>query len=64
MGTFLAIAGFLLAWLTYHKTFVSPDITEESNNLLGVFITTQKLHLEVQGLLQKYIEEKNESSIV
>jgi len=58
MEIFIGIAGLLIAWLTYNKTFNSkPDVTEERNNLLGVFIATQKLHLEVQSLLQKYIDE-------
>jgi len=58
MEVFIGIAGLLIAWLTYQKTFNSkPD--EERNNLLGIFITTQKLHLEVQSILQKYIDEHN-----
>lgn len=58
MEIFIGIAGLLIAWLTYQKTFHSkPD--EERNNLLGVFLTTQKLHLEVQSLLQKYIADNN-----
>ena len=58
MEIFIGIAGLIIAWLTYHKTFNSkPD--EERNNLLGIFMATQKLHLEVQSLLQKYIDENN-----
>lgn len=60
MEILIGVAGLLIAWLTYHKTFNStPDIREERNNLLGVFITTQKLHLEVQSIIQKYIDENN-----
>lgn len=63
MEIFIGIVGLLIAWLTYQKTFNSkPDVTEERNNLLGVFIATQKLHLEVQSLLQKYIDENNGAS--
>lgn len=58
MEIFIGIAGLFIAWLTYQKTFNSkPD--EERNNLLGVFIATQKLHLEVQSIIQKYIDENN-----
>lgn len=58
MEIFIGIAGLLIAWLTYQKTFNSkPD--EERNNLLAVFKVTQSLHLEVQSLLQKYIDENN-----
>ena len=61
MEVFIGIAGLLVAWFTYQKTFNSkPD--EERNNLLGIFITTQKLHLEVQSILQKYIDENNGAS--
>ena len=60
MEIFIGVAGLLIAWLTYQKTLNSkPDVTEERNNLLGVFIATQKLHLEVQSILQKYIDENN-----
>jgi len=63
MEIFIGIAGLLIAWLTYQKTFNSkPDFTEERNNLLGVFIATQKLHLEVQLLLEKYIDKSNGAS--
>ncbi|MBD0723961.1 hypothetical protein B6A10_02080 [Flavobacterium sp. L1I52] len=55
MDIFIGIAGLVIAWLTYHKTFNS-DLTEEKNNLLGVFLATQKLHLEVQEILQDYID--------
>lgn len=58
MEIVIGIAGLFLAWLTYHKTFNSiPDLNDERNNLLGVFIATQKLHLEVQSILQKYIDD-------
>lgn len=58
MEIFIGIAGLFIAWLTYQKTFnYKPD--EERNNLLGVFIATQKLHLEVQSIIQKYIDENN-----
>ena len=58
MEIFIGIAGLFIAWLTYHKTFnTKPD--EERNNLLGAFIATQKLHLEVQSIIQKYIDENN-----
>lgn len=59
----LAILGFILTVIctyiglkSYDKTF---DISEDRNNLLGVFKATQKLHLEVQLLIQKYIDENN-----
>jgi len=58
MEIFIGIASLIIAWLTYHKTFNSkPD--EERNNLLGIFIVTQKLHLEIQSLLQTYIDEND-----
>lgn len=58
MEVFTGIAGLLIAWLTYHKTFNSkPD--EERNNLLTIFKVTQKIHLEIQLLLQKYIDDNN-----
>ena len=60
MEIFIGVAGLLIAWLTYQKTFNSkPDFSEERNNLLGVFTATQKLHLEVQSLIQKYIEDND-----
>lgn len=60
MEILISIAGLFIAWLTYHKTFNStPNTTEERNNLLAVFITTQKLHLEVQSIIQKYIDDNN-----
>lgn len=58
MELFIGIAGLIITWLTFQKTFYSkPD--EERNNLLGTFIATQKLHLEVQSLLQKYMDEND-----
>ena len=60
MEILIGIAGLFIAWLTYHKTFNStPNTAEERNNLLAVFITTQKLHLEVQSIIQKYIDDNN-----
>lgn len=60
MEIFIGIAGLLIAWLTYQKTFNSkPDVTEEKNNFLAVYTTTQTLSLEVQSLIQKYIDEKD-----
>jgi hypothetical protein len=41
---------------TYYKTF---DTSDEKNNLLAVFKATQRLHLEVQDILQTYIDAKN-----
>lgn len=58
MEVFIGIAGLIIAWLTLQKTFYSKP-NEERNNLLGVFIATQKLHLEVQSLLQKYIDDND-----
>lgn len=55
---FIGIAGLIIAWLTYLKTFNST-LNEERNNLLGVFKATQKLHLEVQIMLQEYIDEND-----
>lgn len=58
MEIFIGLAGLIIAWLTYNKTFNSkPD--EERNNLLGIFIATQKLHLEVQSIIQKYIDDND-----
>lgn len=58
MEIFIGIAGLIIAWLTYQKTFNSkPD--EERNNLLAVFKVTQKLHLEVQSVIQKYIDDND-----
>jgi hypothetical protein len=60
MEIFIGIVGLLIAWLTYQKTFHSvPDTTEYKENMLAVFITTQKLSLEVQSLVQQYIDEKD-----
>ena len=58
MEIFIGIAGLIIAWLTFQKTFYSKP-KEEKDNLLGTFLTTQKLHLEVQSLLQKYIDDNN-----
>lgn len=58
MELFIGIAGLIIAWLTFQKTFYSKP-HKERNNLLSTFIGTQKLHLEVQSLLQKYIEEND-----
>lgn len=56
----IGIIGLIIAWMTYHKTFISSqNIDEEKNNLLGIFKATQNLHLEVQSLIQKYINENN-----
>ncbi|OXB22985.1 hypothetical protein B0A80_13420 [Flavobacterium tructae] len=62
----LGILGFALtaiatyyAWSSHEKTF---DITDDRNNLLGVFKSTQKLHIEFQGIIQKYIDEKQLTS--
>lgn len=56
----IGIIGLFIAWLTYHKTFNStPDASEEKNNLLSVFKATQMLHLDVQLLLEKYINEND-----
>jgi hypothetical protein len=58
MEIFIGVATLIIAWITLHKTFYSKP-HEERNNLLGIFITTQKLHLEVQSILQKYIDEND-----
>lgn len=58
METLIGIAGLFIAWLAYHKTFNGKP-TEERNNLLAVFMVTQKLHLEVQSIIQKYIDEND-----
>ena len=56
----VGIIGLIIAWMTYHKTFISPpDSSEEKNNFLGIFKATQKLHLEVQLLIQKYIDKND-----
>lgn len=61
MEILIGVASLFIAWLTYHKTFnAKPD--EERNNLLAVFKVTQKLHLEVQFLIQKYIDENDGAS--
>lgn len=52
----IALLGLWIAWLTYHRTF---DTTEDKNNFLVYFKVTQDLHLEVQSLLQKYIDNNN-----
>ncbi|ABQ03943.1 hypothetical protein [Flavobacterium johnsoniae] len=58
MELFIGIAGLIIAWLTYQKTFNSkPD--EEINNLLAVFKVTQNLHLEVQSIIQQYIDDND-----
>lgn len=49
---FTAIATYI-GVKTYNKTF---DTSDEKNNLLGIFKATQKLHLEVQDLLETYID--------
>ncbi len=60
MEIIIGIIGLTIACITYHKTFISPpDISEEKNNFLGIFKATQKLHLEVQSLIQKYIDEND-----
>lgn len=59
MEIFIGLAGLIIAWLTYNKTFNSkPDVTEYKDNFLGVYKSTQTLSLEVQSLIQKYIDEK------
>ncbi len=63
MEILIGIAGLLIAWLTYHKTFnTAPNVSEDKNNFLGYFKATQKLHLEVQTIIQKYIDEKDGAS--
>lgn len=63
MEIYIGIAGLFIAWLTYHKTFNSkPDVAEEKENFLSVYKSTQKLSLEVQSLIQKYIDEKDGGS--
>lgn len=60
MEIIIGIIGLIIAWMTYHKTFISSqNIDEEKNNLLSIFKATQNLHLEVQSLIQKYINENN-----
>lgn len=60
MELFIGIAGLIIAWFTYQKTFHSiPNTTECKENMLAVYKTTQKLSLEVQFLVQKYIDEKD-----
>lgn len=58
MEIIIGLAGLLIAWLTYQKTFNAKP-HEERNNLLAVFKVTQKLHLEVQSMVQKYIDDNN-----
>lgn len=56
----LAVLGFVFTAIatyiglkTYNRTF---DTSDEKNNLLGVFKATQRLHLEVQDIIQTYID--------
>jgi len=49
---FTAIATYI-GLQTYKKTF---DTSDQKNNLLAVFKATQKLHLEVQDMIETYID--------
>ena len=60
MEILIGLIGVVIAWLTYQKTFNSkPDISEEKNNLLATYKATQKLHLEIQTLIQNYIDKND-----
>lgn len=58
MEILIGVIGLFIAWSTYQKTFNGKP-TEEKNNFLALYISTQKLSLEVQSLIQKYIDEKD-----
>ncbi|MDX6182937.1 hypothetical protein SGQ44_11505 [Flavobacterium sp. Fl-77] len=63
METFLAIGGFFLtvigtyyAWKSYKS---SADITDDKNNFLAMYKSTQTLSLDIQRKIQKLIDEKD-----
>lgn len=61
MELFIAFLGLIIAWKTYQIT-VKPKIVEpieEKNNLLLNYKATQSTSLEVQRLIQEYIDDKN-----
>ncbi|CAC9976957.1 hypothetical protein [Flavobacterium panici] len=60
LGIFAGIFGAFIALITYYKTFYSkPSFDEERTNMLGMFKANQFICLEIQNLMQKYIDEKN-----
>lgn len=60
LGILAGIFGFFIAVMTYYKTYHSkPNFDEERTNMLGMFKANQFICLEIQELLQKYIDEKD-----
>jgi|SRR5690606_28840825 hypothetical protein len=57
IGVIIAILGLIIAYKTYAKSSNSErkKFTEGKNNLLVIFKITQRLSLEVQELIQTYI---------
>ncbi len=53
--------GLWIAYATYKKTFPNKPIEpiEEKENFLAIYKVTQSLSLEVQGLIQRYIDKGN-----
>lgn len=54
----IGIAGLLIAWFTYQKTFLSKP-NDEIENLLLHFRTTQSMSKKVQAKLKDYAEMNN-----
>lgn len=63
METFLTIGGFFLTVMgTYYgwKSYKSSvDITDDKNNFLAMYKSTQNLSLDVQRRIQRLIDEKD-----
>jgi hypothetical protein len=55
----IGIVGLWVAYATYKKSFPStpPEPVEEKANFLANYRMTQQLSLEVQGLVQQYIDK-------
>lgn len=54
----IAIAGLIIAWLTYKKTFY-PKLKEEKEHLMVQFRATQTISNQVRENLEKLAEQNN-----
>jgi hypothetical protein len=60
IGIFIGVLSLAVALITLYKTFYSkPNFDEERTNMLGIFKANQFVCLELQELMQKYIDEKD-----
>lgn len=60
IGAVTGVLALIIALLTYYKTYhQKPNFDDERTNMLGMFRANQFIQLELQELMQKYIDDND-----